>query len=245
MDVQFLNIRMSQALTLIVDAIKTSTQKTIYFVNADCLNKSFKEKEYLQILNQGDYIFADGYGIKLGCQIMGEQVVDNVNGTDMLPLLCELALKHHFSLYLLGAKPGVAAKMKQKLEKKYQGLQIVGEQHGYFDRNTAQEQNIIKAINQSQADILLVAFGVPSQEKWIHNHRKHLSPKIIMGVGGQFDFYSGNIPRAPIWLRKRGLEWTYRFYQEPRRLFKRYIIGNPLFIYRVYKWKLFHRKKCL
>jgi N-acetylglucosaminyldiphosphoundecaprenol N-acetyl-beta-D-mannosaminyltransferase len=121
------------------------------------------------------------------------------------------------------------------LEKQYQGLKIVGENNGYFEKNTIEEKNIINSINESHADILLVGLGAPFQEKWIHSHRKELSSKILMGVGGLFDFYSGNIPRAPLWIRKMGLEWTYRLYQEPRRMFKRYVIGNPLFIYRVYK----------
>jgi len=235
LDVKFLNIKMQQALKLIADNIKTGTQKSIYFVNADCLNKTIKDQEYLQILNQGDYVFADGSGIKIGCKIINEEVVDNVNGTDLLPLLCEQAVKYNHSIYLLGAKPGVAAKMVKNLEAKYQGIKIVGEQDGYFDKYD--EKTIIKNINDSRADILLIAFGAPFQEQWLHSYRKELSTKIMIGVGGLFDFYSGNTPRAPLWLRKSGLEWTFRLYQEPKRMFKRYILGNPLFIYRVYKWK--------
>lgn len=236
--VNFLNISMSQALTLVAEAIKSGVQRTVFFVNADCLNKTVTDKEYLQILNQGDYVLPDGSGVKLGCKINGKTVVENINGTDMLPLLCELAVQNDFSFYFLGAKPGVALKAKQTLEQQYQGLRIVGEQHGYFTKNTLEEKHIIDIINKSKADILLIAFGSPAQEKWINQHASVLSPKVLMGVGGLFDFYSGNIPRAPRWLRQRGLEWTYRFYQEPRRMFKRYIFGNPLFIYRVYyrKW---------
>lgn len=243
LDVTFLNIRVPEVLTLIADAIKTNTQKSIYFINADCLNKTAKDKNYLQILNQSDYVLGDGSGVKLGCKIINEEVIDNVNGTDLLPLLCEFALKNNFSLYLLGANPGVAAKVKRNLEEQYQGIKIVGEHHGYFERNSPEEQNIIKMINESKADILLVAFGAPFQEKWIYHHRKQLSPMILMGVGGLFDFYSGNMPRAPLWLRKRGLEWTFRLYQEPKRMFKRYVIGNPLFIYKVYKWKFLKHNK--
>lgn len=236
--VNFFNIRMSQALTLVAEAIKNGVQRTVFFVNADCLNKAVSDKEYLQILNQGDYVLPDGSGVKLGCKINGKTIVENINGTDMLPLLCELAVQNDFSFYFLGAKPSVALKAKQTLEQQYQGLRIVGEQHGYFTKNSSEENSIIDIINKSKADILLIAFGSPAQEKWIYQHASALSPKVLMGVGGLFDFYSGNIPRAPRWLRQRGLEWTYRFYQEPRRMFKRYIFGNPLFIYRVYyrKW---------
>jgi len=242
-DVTFLNIWMEEALDLIESLLKKSSPTPIYIVNADCLNKTFNDKEYLDILRQADYIFADGSGIKLGCKIMGNTLIDNINGTDLFPLLCERASQHHFSLYLLGAKPGLAAKTQQNMENRYPGLKIVGTHHGYFNRE--EEVTVIKAINDSQADILLVAFGVPAQEKWIHAHRHQLSPKVLIGVGGLFDFYSGHIPRAPLWLRKNGLEWLYRLYQEPRRLFKRYILGNPLFLYRVYYWKWFGLKKLL
>lgn len=239
--VDFHNIRMSQALALITDAIKAGTQKQVFFINADCLNKAVSDKTYCQILNRADYVLPDGAGVKLGCQIMGKTVVENVNGTDMLPLLCGLAVQQHFSLYLLGAKPGVALKTKQALEAQYPGLHIAGEQHGYF--TPAETPRIIGAINASPADVLLVAFGSPAQEKWIQAHASTLLPSVLIGVGGLFDFYSGNMPRAPQWLRKRGLEWTYRLYQEPQRMFKRYIIGNPLFVYRVYYWKWFKQRQ--
>lgn len=237
--VTFLNIQMAEALELIEHLLKGPSPSPIYIINADCLNKTFDDKEYLDILHQTDYIFADGSGIKLACRIGGNVVVDNVNGTDLFPLLCERASQRHFSLYLLGAKPGLATKVQQHMENRYPGLKIVGTHHGYFRRNSEEEQAVIKAINHSQADILLVAFGVPAQEKWIHQHRNELSPKVLIGVGGLFDFYSGHIPRAPLWLRKLGLEWVYRLYQEPQRLFKRYILGNPLFLYRVCYWKWF------
>lgn len=243
LDVTFLNIWMEQALDIIENLLKGSSTTPIYIINADCLNQTFSDKEYLDILHQADYIFADGSGIKLGCKILGDTVVDNINGTDLFPLLCERSSQRHFSLYLLGAKPGLAAKVQQNMENRYPGLKIVGTHHGYFKRHSEEERNVIKAINDSQADILLVAFGVPAQEKWIDAHRHQLSPKVLIGVGGLFDFYSGHIPRAPLWLRRAGLEWVYRLSQEPRRLFKRYILGNPLFVYRVYWWKWFGRKK--
>lgn len=239
-DVTFLNIWMEEALHLIENAISNASQIRIFIINADCLNKIFQDQEYLNVLQQADYIFADGSGIKIACKIMGDTIVDNVNGTDLFPLLCEMSSQRQFSLYLLGAKPGIAVKTQQNMVKRYPGLRIVGTHSGYFERHSHEEQAVITAINDSHADILLVAFGAPAQEKWIHAHRHELTPKVLIGVGGLFDFYSGHIPRAPLWLRKMGLEWTFRLYQEPRRLFKRYILGNPLFIYRVYRWKWLH-----
>jgi len=226
---------MHQALDLITDIIHQGTTTTIFIINADCLNKTFDDPEYRHALQNADHLLADGSGIRLGCRIIGETVVDNVN--DLFPLLCERAVQHHFSLFLFGAKPGVADQVKQTMTQRYPNLNIVGSQHGYLNFGSPEEHTLIQTINKSKADILLVALGAPLQEKWLATHRSQLAPKILMGVGGLFDFYSGNIPRAPLWLRKRGLEWTYRLYQEPRRLFKRYILGNPLFIWRVLRWK--------
>ena len=97
---------------------------------------------------------------------------------------------------------------------------------------------MIETINASGADILLAAFGAPRQELWLARHQARLRPRVLMGVGGLFDFYSGSIPRAPIWMREVGLEWTWRLMQEPGRMWRRYLVGNPLFLYRVYRQKL-------
>ena len=152
------------------------------------------------------------------------------------PMLCEVAVEDEITLYLLGAAPGVAARMRENLMMTYPGLDVVGEHHGYFDHDEDSDEVIAK-INASKPNIVLVAFGAPRQEKWIHNHRDKIDSNILVGVGGLFDFYSGDKKRAPLWMRKCGLEWTYRLYLEPGRLWRRYIIGNPLFVYRIMRWK--------
>jgi N-acetylglucosaminyldiphosphoundecaprenol N-acetyl-beta-D-mannosaminyltransferase len=144
--------------------------------------------------------------------------------------------KKSYSLFLFGAKPGIAEKMKKKLEGKFPELKIGGVRNGFFDWKK-DTRAIVDEINASQANILLVAFGVPLQERWIYENAPKLKPEVIMGVGGLFDFYSGEMNRAPKWMREVGLEWLYRLMKEPKRMWKRYIIGNPLFLYRVYKWK--------
>jgi N-acetylglucosaminyldiphosphoundecaprenol N-acetyl-beta-D-mannosaminyltransferase len=168
--------------------------------------------------------------------MLNNPLLENLNGTDMLPYLCENAVKNRFRIFLLGAQPGVAEKAKANLIKKFNGLQISGTQHGYFGKE--EEQKVIEKINKSKTDILLVALGVPKQEKWICGNLSKLQVKVAMGVGGLFDFYSGKIKRAPRWMREVGLEWLYRVLQEPKRMWRRYIIGNPLFLLRVIKWKM-------
>jgi N-acetylglucosaminyldiphosphoundecaprenol N-acetyl-beta-D-mannosaminyltransferase len=119
------------------------------------------------------------------------------------------------------------------MQARYPELIIAGTRDGYFD--AAEEAEVIESINASGADILLVAFGAPRQDVWLKAHKQALRVPVRMGVGGLFDFYSGRIPRAPVWMREMGLEWTYRLLQEPGRMWRRYIIGNPLFLYRVWR----------
>ena len=139
-------------------------------------------------------------------------------------------------MFLLGAAPGVAARMRQNLSDTYPGLDVVGEQHGYFD-HADESSSVIEKINALKPNIVLVAFGAPMQEKWIHEHYKQIDSNVLIGVGGLFDFYSGDKKRAPLWMRKSGIEWMYRLYLEPGRLWRRYIIGNPLFMLRILRWK--------
>lgn len=231
-DVPILNVTMAQALERITDAIRARKRSCMYFVNADCLNKTFKDAAYLDALKQADAVFGDGIGVYIASVVAGTPIVDNVNGTDMLPLLCRLCAKEGFSLFLLGAKPGVAERMQGKLCEKYEGLKIIGCHHGHFNREL-ETRDVIAGVNGSGADILLVAFGAPIQEKWIHDHATEIGCPVVMGVGGLFDFYSGDKPRAPLWMRRLGIEWAHRLFYDPKRLWQRYILGNPLFLWRV------------
>ena len=198
------------------------------FANADCLNIAWKNAGYARILNGADAVWADGVGIAFAAGFVHTPVHGNVNGTDMLPLLC----RKGWTIYLLGAAPGVAEKARERLSAEFPETKIVGADHGFF-LMPEEESAVIARINAAKPDILLVAMGVPRQEEWIVGHRAQLSCGVAIGVGGLFDFASGRIPRAPLWMRKLRIEWTYRLYNEPVRLFRRYIIGNPLFILRV------------
>lgn len=236
--IRFRNMRMSEAVELIEDTIINKIRKKIFFINPDCLNKTFSDDEYSSILKQGDVVLPDGSGLNLACKIIGKPLLENVNGTDMFPFICRLSSEKKYSLYLLGAKPGVAEAVKKNLELKYPGIAISGARDGYFDMGK-DSKSVIEEINRVNPDILFVAFGAPVQEKWITEHFDQLKANVCIGVGGLFDFYSGRIPRAPKWMREFGLEWIFRLMQEPVRMWKRYIIGNPVFVFRVIKWKAF------
>lgn len=203
------------------------------FVNPDCLNIAYTQEAYRAVLQNAARVLPDGIGVKIGCRMLGVGLAANVNGTDLFPRLCERAEREGLGLFLLGARPGVAEQVADNMRQRHPALTVAGVQHGYFD--AAEEDAIIERINASGARILLVAFGVPRQELWLSRHHERLQPPVRMGVGGLFDFYSGRIPRAPLWLREIGLEWVWRLAQEPGRMWRRYLLGNPLFLYRVWR----------
>ncbi len=236
MGVEFDNLGMADVIEMFTQDIGAGRRKKVYYVNADCFNRSVRDRDYLEILQKGDYILPDGIGVLLACKMMNVGLKENVNGTDMLPFICEMAVKNDYSLYLFGAKPGVAALMREKLMSAYAGLRIVGERNGYFSEDST-EKEMIDEINKLKPDILLVALGVPAQEKWIEEHYGELPCRLMIGVGGLFDFYSGRIKRAPLWLREMGLEWVFRLIMEPRTKFKRYTFGNSSFLFNFLRWK--------
>lgn len=229
---RFATCTMTQALDAISEMTAGTQEhpKVCAFINADCLNQYYINREYAGLLERADLVLPDGVGVAIAARYLGNPVRENVNGTDMLPYLC----RRGHSLYLLGAAPGVAEKTRENLERDFPGVRIAGTGHGYF-ADAAAEAEAIAEINRARPDILLVAMGVPRQEKWIFAHREELDCKVAIGVGGLFDFASGRIPRAPKWMLKMKIEWIYRLYNEPIRLFRRYIIGNPLFLWRVFR----------
>ena len=235
-DVAFENVTMREAVTRIeADLDSGNAARSIFYVNADCLNKCYEDEGYRSLLKESDYVLPDGIGINLACRMLGSALKENVNGTDMLPFLCEMAKRRGFKFFLLGGKPGVADKMATMMTESYE-IEVAGVQHGYFDHQS-ESKDVVDQINGSGADILLVAFGAPLQEKWISTHKYRLTVGAAFGVGGLFDFYSGNTRRAPRWLRELGLEWVYRIIQEPGRMWRRYVVGNPLFLFRVIAWR--------
>jgi exopolysaccharide biosynthesis WecB/TagA/CpsF family protein len=209
-----------------------------YFINVNSVNLTVNDPALKERLNRGDRCFPDGSGMRLAAKHLGVRICENVNGTDMLPILCAAAQKTKKSIYMLGSKPGVADKAAQKLLQIYPHLNIAGTQDGYF--LPVQTNKVISRINQSGADILLVAMGSPVQEEWLEKHAPQLQCNTALAVGGLFDFYSGNIARAPLWMRELGMEWVWRLLQEPKTKFNRYVIGNPYFLIQTF---IFNRAK--
>jgi N-acetylglucosaminyldiphosphoundecaprenol N-acetyl-beta-D-mannosaminyltransferase len=204
-------------------------------VNAHALNLAVELPKFRAILNSADIVFCDGYGVKLGALLQGKRIPHRYTPPDWIPCLANLCVTHNLSLYFLGAKPGVAQTAALRLQRKHPGLRIAGSQHGYFDKrpNSPVNAQVLEHINDSAPDILIVGFGMPSQEEWVADNWANLNVRVVLTAGAVFDYLAGSVLRAPRWITDAGLEWLGRLVIEPRRLWRRYLFGNVYFIWRV------------
>lgn len=225
---ELVNGSLSDVASKIVAAASQGERNSIQFINAHCINIAKQDAQYAADLHSVDVLLPDGSGLRQAGKLAGSGPVNNLNGTDLFPHICEKAAQANQSIFLLGGKPGIAAAAAKNMRNRYPGLQFASAQNGYFADGT--DEQIVEQINSSGASILMVGMGVPMQEKWIAKYRDQITVPVVMGVGGLFDYYSGSIPRAPVLLRESGLEWCWRFAMEPRRLAGRYIGGNLRFI---------------
>lgn len=235
--VEILNVSKTDAVDEIVRLVKSKSKKTVMFANANSVTIALRDKRYFEILRKTESIFGDGIGINIAARINGRTFVDNVNGTDLFPQLCGACEDEGFAVYFLGGDQQSLLSMVQKLKLQYPKLVVCGYHHGYFD-HWGDVNNIIADINGSRAELLLLGMGTPLQEKWIDKYHAQINTSAALCVGGLFDFYSGKVKRAPKVMRIIGMEWLYRMCQEPRRLWRRYILGIPQFIFLVMKQKL-------
>lgn len=204
-------------------------------INALKINLMRKDENLRKIVNECPLINADGFSILMAARLLNVPVRERVTGCDLFIRLVEESSVKGYKIYLFGAREEVVQKVKEIFEKKYPFLQIVGYRNGYFSEE--EEPQLVKDMASSGADIMFVAFSSPKKEYWIRKYLKDLNIPFVMGVGGSFDVIAGSTKRAPLWMQKCGMEWFYRFIQEPRRLWHRYIIGNISFMIYVLKYK--------
>lgn len=232
---RFWDVALPEAARFVVERAVQGTPTRVFFVNAHCVNEAARNPGYASLLADAPFVFADGVGMAIAARFSGTRLAHNVNGTDLFPLICEAAAAASVPIALLGARPGVAHACADRLQRAYPGLQVAWTDHGYLDPE--QERLRLADLNASGARILFVAKGVPAQECWIAEHADELTTPVVLGVGALFDFYSGNVKRAPRLVRDLRGEWLYRLLLEPRRLSRRYLIGNPAFIARTLLWR--------
>lgn len=236
--IDFLGIKIAKANTeQIIDYILqyavSGKKKIITYLNAHCFNLVHRDKEYRDILLSADIVYPDGMGVVWASRFLGKGLPGRVNAADFFEQFCKEAQDRKLSFYLLGGSKGTIKKMIERLQANYPQLKIYGFYNGYFSEN--EEIKIIDEINKQSPNILLVGLGVGKQERWIFRNLNKLDMNVVWAVGGLFNLLSGELRRAPHWMIKAGLEWFYRLIQQPKRLWRRYLVGNTIFILLVFR----------
>jgi N-acetylglucosaminyldiphosphoundecaprenol N-acetyl-beta-D-mannosaminyltransferase len=232
--VNFLGLRFhkmcqQQAIETLFELTKTGKAYRVYFANAHSIEVASRNSEFFSVLKRSNLLMADGSGVLMGSRLAGCSLTHNLNGTDLIPALCQAASpQRRLSIYFLGAKPGVAQQAATNLANRYPGMQIAGVSDGYFSE--AETPQVLHKIREANPDILLVAMGTPTQEMWIDKYAQQLPGVVCVAVGGLFDFMAGQVLRAPKLLNKLGVEWVWRLMMEPNRLWRRYTIGNLIYL---------------
>lgn len=208
-------------------------------INASKVNLMEADPELREIVNACPLINADGASIVWAARMLGVPLRERVTGIDLFLRLVELAPEKGWGVYLFGAREEVVQRVRSIFEEKYPGIRIVGCRNGYFTEDD--EPAIVADMAASGADLMFVAFSSPKKERWVHKYLDCIGIPFVMGVGGSFDVVAGVTARAPAWMQRCGLEWFYRFIQEPGRLWRRYVVGNSRFVALVLRYR-FSRK---
>ena len=224
------NVDLDQAAGDLTENARLQRSSRVVFINAHVMNCAWSDAAYRRTVASADCRYADGSGLAIAARLAGDKLADNVNGTDLLPLLAVEAVKKGVTIFLLGGTPGAAAGSAATIAAQGTPHAIAGTHHGFFEKDSADEDRVIERINASGASILLVGMGVPLQDSWIERNAHRLNVPVQVGVGGLFDFFSGRVSRAPGILRTLGLEWTWRLALEPARMWRRYLVGNITFL---------------
>jgi N-acetylglucosaminyldiphosphoundecaprenol N-acetyl-beta-D-mannosaminyltransferase len=230
--IQISSISMSNLLDDFASLIRSSSKASVCITPVNSILAARKNAQVLAIYNNASYTLCDGVPVLWASRFLGTPIEQRITGLDLLPALLEFCAANNFSLFFLGASPGVGDALKAKAEQLHQSINIKGVYCPPFAAKFEKEENdkMIAAINAVKPDIVLVSLTAPKQDIWISENLKHLDTKIAIGIGGAFEVTAGLINRAPVWMQKAGLEWFYRFTQEPKRMFKRYFIEAPVFI---------------
>ncbi len=209
---------------------------TVLNVNANCLNILYDDAALRGFFDNADLVVCDGSGVMLAARLLGGRIPERITYADWAWRLASFARAEGLSLFLLGAGPGVAERAARELRTRFPGLNISGVEHGYFDRTPGGRENeaVLRKVNAARPDILIVAMGMPLQERWLMENRHRLDAGVALTGGAVFDYVSGGLRRGPRLLTDNGFEWLARLLVEPRRLWRRYLLGNPLFLLRVF-----------
>lgn len=239
------NVSMAEAIDAIINLVKINKNSYVVTPNVDHIVQIEQGGELKKAYSDASLILTDGMPLVWISKWFGTPVKEKVSGSDLFPRLCERAAKDGYSMYFLGAGEGVADRAAQRLKNKYNGLNVVGTYSPVvgFDQDEETLKHVIEMIKGAHPDILILALGCPKQELFAWKYREALGVPVSIGLGASIDFEAGNVKRAPKWMSRVGLEWFYRLLQEPKRMFKRYLIDDMKIFGIAIKYKCRMRKK--
>jgi exopolysaccharide biosynthesis WecB/TagA/CpsF family protein len=221
-----------QALRVIGELPEHGTCQTLAYVNAHTLNLAADVPALRRSLRRSSLVMNDGVGLNLAARMRGERFPENLNGSDFTVRLLQLAAAREWGVFFLGGEPGVAVLAASRLESQIEGLRVVGVAHGFTGES---DELLAERVRRSGASLLIVALGCPTQELWLDRNLEASGALVGIGVGAFLDFAAGRVRRAPHWMNTLGLEWCFRLLLEPKRLWRRYLFGNPVFLLRAWR----------
>ncbi|MEI3216220.1 MAG: WecB/TagA/CpsF family glycosyltransferase [Lachnospiraceae bacterium] len=233
------NVNMREALSAIDTMITSDKKSYVVAINVDVVMKIENDVYLKEIVDNADMVLVDGKPLVWIAKWHKHPVKAKISGSDLVPLLCKEAARNGRSIYIIGGKDGIAEKAKEKLERELPDINIVGTYSPPFgfENDTIELDKINAMITQVHPDLLIACFGCPKQEKWIYENISKYDAKVSICAGATVDFLAGNVSRAPRWMSEHGLEWFYRFLQEPKRMFRRYFVNDVKIIGLIKKYK--------
>jgi N-acetylglucosaminyldiphosphoundecaprenol N-acetyl-beta-D-mannosaminyltransferase len=221
-------VSLSDMLLFVTESLGARVARTVFYANSYAVTLAEADPQFAAAMGKADVIFCDGFGVYLASRTLGRPIPERFAWPDWIEALGTTCRDSGASMFFLGARQGVARQAASKLEAAVPGLRVHSH-HGHFPKNDESSRAVIDVVNQSGAAVLLVGFGMPLQELWITKYRAELELRVVFSVGAMFDYIAGNVVRGPRWLTQHGFEWLTRLVIEPRRLWRRYLVGLPEF----------------
>lgn len=233
------NVTLQEAVESIFQLLQKETPAYVVPINVDVVMKIEQDPYLKQIADNADMVLVDGTPLVWIAKYHKRPVKEKVSGSDLVPALCAVAAEKGCSLFILGGKDGIAQQAKAKLEETYPGIRVVGTYAPPlgFEKDAGELEKTNQVIREANPDILIACLGCPKQEKFIYENMDKYGAKVSVCAGATVDFLAGNVKRAPKWMSDNGLEWFYRFTQEPKRLFKRYFVDDMKILGLMFKYR--------
>lgn len=219
---------LDEMMQFVTRSLESDVRRTVFYANAYGVTLAEADPQFAGALGKADAIFCDGFGVYVASRVLDAPINERFAWPDWIEKLGAVCRDRGASMFFLGASEGVAFQAARKMEAMVPGLRVHAH-HGHFPKDDASSRAVIDLVNSSGAEVLLVGFGMPLQEKWITTYRADLAPRVVFSVGAMFDYVAGNVTRGPRWLTQHGFEWLTRLVVEPRRLWRRYLLGLPEF----------------